>query len=129
MPSTTINRLCGSGLKAVALAAQAIRAGDAEVMVAGGMESMSGVPHLLPNARRHQMGSAELVDSMINDGLDAPPAEYHMGATAENSPRATPSPLEQDDFALRSQQRAPRPSRRVFDAESRRSSVPGGTAT
>ena len=85
VPATTVNKVCGSGLKAVALAAQAIRAGDARVVVAGGMENMSAAPHLLPALRAGQrMGDAPAVDSMIRDGLWCASCDVHMGVTAEN---------------------------------------------
>jgi acetyl-CoA C-acetyltransferase len=84
VPCTTINKVCGSGLKAVMLGAQAIGSGDAEVVVAGGMESMSNAPYLLPKARDGlRMGHKELVDSMIHDGLWDPYNDFHMGAAAE----------------------------------------------
>lgn len=85
VPAITINKVCGSGLKTVNLAAQAILAGDAEVMVAGGMESMSNAPYLLEKARwGYRMGDGKLVDVMINDGLWCATNQYHMGITAEN---------------------------------------------
>lgn len=84
--SFTINKVCGSGLKAVMLAAQAIRAGDAEVIVAGGMESMSNAPYLLPDARRGaRLGHSQMLDSMVNDGLWDIYNDYHMGITGENA--------------------------------------------
>ncbi len=126
VPSTTINKLCGSGLKAVTLAAQAIRAGDAQVVVAGGMESMSGAPHLLHLRAGTKMGSTEAVDSMIHDGLWCAACGYHMGVTAENIAREDEITREdQDAFALRSQQRASQAvSDGVFDAEIVPVSVP-----
>ena len=85
VPAMTINKVCGSGLKAVALAAQAIKLGDAEIIVAGGMESMSRAPYLLEKARfGYRMGDGELVDSMIRDGLWDAFNQCHMGITAEN---------------------------------------------
>ena len=85
MPALTINAVCGSGLKAVMLAAQAIRDGDAEIVIAGGQESMSLAPHVLPNSRDGQrMGDWKLVDTMIVDGLWDVYNQYHMGITAEN---------------------------------------------
>ena len=84
VPCTTINKVCGSSLKAVMLAAQAIIAGDVEVLIAGGMESMSNAPYLLTQARTgYRMGSGELVDSMIHDGLWDASNQFHMGAAAE----------------------------------------------
>src|SRR5947207_7900040 len=81
----TINKVCGSGMKAVHLAMQAILAGDSEIVVAGGMESMSQAPYLLNNARDgFKMGDQKLIDSMINDGLWCAFNDYHMGITAEN---------------------------------------------
>lgn len=85
VPAFTINKVCGSGLKAVNLAAQAIRAGDADIIVAGGMESMSNAPYLLNKARTgYRMGHDKIVDSMIQDGLWCAFNDYHMGITAEN---------------------------------------------
>jgi acetyl-CoA C-acetyltransferase len=108
VPAMTINKVCGSGLKAVMLAAQAIRLGDAEIVVAGGMESMSQAPYLLEKARfGYRMGDGQLVDSMIRDGLWDAFNNYHMGITAENI--CTESHLsreELDAFALESQRRA-----------------------
>ena len=80
----TVNKVCGSGLKAVMLAAQAIKAGDAEVIVAGGMESMTNAPYLLPQARAGvRLGHGQLIDAMIHDGLWDIYNDFHMGATAE----------------------------------------------
>src|ERR1700674_3825482 len=80
----TINKVCGSGLKAVALAAQAVILGESEVVVAGGMESMSNCPYLLPNARTgYRLGDQKVVDSMINDGLWDAYEDFHMGMTGE----------------------------------------------
>jgi acetyl-CoA C-acetyltransferase len=105
---TTVNKVCGSGLKAVMLAAQAIMSGDAEIIVAGGMESMSNAPYLLPKARTgYRMGSGELVDSLIHDGLWDVYNQFHMGAAAEVCARMLEiSREEQDDFALLSYERA-----------------------
>jgi acetyl-CoA C-acetyltransferase len=84
VPCTTVNKVCGSGLKAVMLGAQAIACGDADVVVAGGMESMSNAPYLLPKAREGlRMGDKQLVDSMVHDGLWDPYNDFHMGAAAE----------------------------------------------
>ena len=108
IPSMTINKVCGSGLKAVHLATQAIIAGDAEVVVAGGMENMSLAPYLLKNAREgYRMGDQKIVDSMISDGLWCAFNDYHMGVTAENlCDRYEISRDEQDAFSARSQERA-----------------------
>jgi acetyl-CoA C-acetyltransferase len=108
VPATTINKVCGSGLKTVALAAQAIRAGDAEVLVAGGLESMSRAPYLLQKARTgYKMGNAELVDEMILDGLWDAFDNCHMGITAENVAKEFEvSREDQDEFSARSQKLA-----------------------
>jgi acetyl-CoA C-acetyltransferase len=106
--STTINKVCGSGLKAVMLAAQAIKAGDAEVIVAGGMESMSNAPHLLPKSREgFRLGHAQLLDANINDGLWDIYNDFHMGKTAElvvDKYKLTRE--QQDQFAVGSHQKA-----------------------
>ncbi|WLR56456.1 acetyl-CoA C-acyltransferase [Mesobacillus subterraneus] len=106
--SMTINKVCGSGLKAVHLAAQAIIAGDAEVVVAGGMENMSQAPYLLKNARDgFKMGDQKLEDSMISDGLWCAFNDYHMGVTAENlCSKYEIGRSEQDEFASASQEKA-----------------------
>ena len=108
VPAMTINKVCGSGLKAVSMAAQAIHLGDAEVVVAGGQESMSQSPHVLPNSRNGQrMGDWKLDDTMIRDGLWDAFNQYHMGVTAENlAEKYNISREEQDQFAAQSQQRA-----------------------
>ena len=108
VPAMTINKVCGSGLKAVMLAAQAIAAGDAQLIVAGGQESMSQSPHVLPHSRGGQrMGDWTLVDSMVHDGLWDAFNHYHMGQTAENvAKKYRISRDEQDTLAARSQQRA-----------------------
>lgn len=108
VPALTLNKVCGSGLKAVQLAVQAIRCGDAEIVVAGGMENMSLAPYVLPKVRTGlRLGHAELVDSMISDGLWDAFNDYHMGQTAENLvQRYGISREAQDAFAARSQQRA-----------------------
>jgi len=108
VPVYTVNKVCGSGLKAVALAAQAIRAGDAEVIVAGGMENMSGVPYYLPKARwGARMFNSEMVDGMVHDGLWEIFYGYHMGMTSENiAEKYSISRKEQDEFALRSNEKA-----------------------
>ena len=104
-PALTINKVCGSGLKAVHLAAQAIKCGDADVIIAGGQENMSQAPHALPNSRNGQrMGDWQMTDTMIKDGLWCAFNDYHMGITAENvADRYEISRDEQDTFALRSQ--------------------------
>ncbi len=108
VPALTINKVCGSGLEAIHLAAQAIRCGDAEVMIAGGQESMSQAPYVLAQARQGlRMGHKELLDSMIHDGLWDAFNDYHMGITAENLAEQYGVTREQQDaYALRSQQRA-----------------------
>jgi len=107
-PALTINQLCGSGLRAVMLGMQLIQLGEAEVVLAGGTESMSNAPYLLPKARYgYRMGDGSLVDSMILDGLTDAFNGYHMGITAENiAERWNLSREEQDQFALKSQQKA-----------------------
>lgn len=106
--SFTINKVCGSGLKAVMLAAQAIRAGDADVVVAGGMESMTNAPYLLPQARAGQrLGHGNLIDSMVHDGLWEIYNDFHMGITAEMVAEKYEITREaQDEFAARSHQKA-----------------------
>ncbi|HWR40541.1 MAG TPA: acetyl-CoA C-acetyltransferase [Patescibacteria group bacterium] len=108
VPSLTINKVCGSGLKAVNLAAQAIVAGDAEIMIAGGMESMSNAPYLLDKARTgYRMGHGKLTDTMIQDGLWCAMNDYHMGITAENvAERYGISRAAQDQLACESQEKA-----------------------
>jgi len=108
VPALTINAVCGSGLKAVMLGAQAIRDGDSEIIIAGGQENMSLAPHVLPNSREGQrMGDWKLVDSMITDGLWDVYNQYHMGITAENVAKKHGVSREtQDAFALASQQKA-----------------------
>lgn len=107
-PATTVNLVCGAGLKAVQLAAQAIRSGDADVVIAGGQESMSNAPYLLDGARSGlRFGHTGLQDSMITDGLWDAFNDYHMGITAENIARQYGISREQQDaFAARSQQKA-----------------------
>ena len=104
----TINKVCGSGLKAVMLGAQAIACGDADIIIAGGQENMSASAHVLPNSREgFRMGNASLVDSMIKDGLWDAFNDYHMGITAENVAKQFNISREmQDAFALASQQKA-----------------------
>ncbi|SDS92771.1 acetyl-CoA C-acetyltransferase [Halopseudomonas litoralis] len=107
-PALTLNKLCGSGLKAVHMAIQAIRCGDAEIIIAGGMESMSLAPYVLPKARTGlRMGHAQLEDSLLKDGLTDAFNDYHMGITAENlASQYQVSREDQDAYALLSQQRA-----------------------
>jgi acetyl-CoA C-acetyltransferase len=112
LPSTvaavTVNKVCGSGLKAVMMAAQGIQLGDSEMVVAGGMESMSNAPYLLPKAREgYRMGNGELVDSMIQDGLWCAFENYHMGCTGEVvAEQYQIGRGEQDEFAVNSHRRA-----------------------
>jgi acetyl-CoA C-acetyltransferase len=108
IPATTINKVCASGLKSVMMAAQAIKAGDADVIVAGGIESMSQAPFLVPGARwGYRMNDATLVDEMIQDGLLDIFNRYHMGITAENvAEKFGVSRQDQDALALKSQQNA-----------------------
>jgi acetyl-CoA C-acetyltransferase len=108
VPGFTINAVCGSGLKAVMLAAQAIGAGDSQIVVAGGQENMSAAPHVLLGSRDGQrMGDWKMVDSMITDGLWDVYNQYHMGITAENVARQhSVSREKQDALALASQQKA-----------------------
>jgi acetyl-CoA C-acetyltransferase len=104
----TINKVCGSGLKAVMLAAQSIRAGDAEIVVAGGMESMSNVPYLLPQARTgYRLGNGALVDGLVHDGLWDPYNNFHMGSAGELCARECQIPRDrQDAYAAESYRRA-----------------------
>jgi acetyl-CoA C-acetyltransferase len=104
----TINKVCGSGLKAVGLAAQAIQTGNAEIVVAGGMESMTNAPYLLPQARQgFRMGNSTVVDSMVQDGLWDVYNDYHMGITAENvATKHSLSREAQDRYAMESHRRA-----------------------
>ncbi|HTD54952.1 MAG TPA: acetyl-CoA C-acetyltransferase [Silvibacterium sp.] len=104
----TINKVCGSGLKAVALAAQSIQTGNAEIVVAGGMESMTNAPYLLPQGRSgFRLGNATVVDSMVHDGLWDAFNNYHMGITAENvAEKYNISREEQDEYALNSHRKA-----------------------
>ena len=104
----TINKVCGSGLKAVALAAQAIQTGNAEIVVAGGMESMTNAPYLLPQGRNgFRMGDAKVVDAMIRDGLWEIYNDYHMGVTGENvAEKHSITREQQDAYALTSHQKA-----------------------
>jgi acetyl-CoA C-acetyltransferase len=108
IPAMTINKVCGSGLKAVMLAAQAVRCGDADIIVAGGQENMSASPHVLLGSRDgFRMGDAKLIDSMIVDGLWDVYNQYHMGVTAENVAKQYGiSRAQQDEFAVASQNKA-----------------------
>ena len=108
IPGYTINKVCGSGLKATHLAAQAIKCGDAGIIIAGGQENMSASPHVLNNSRDgFRMGDAKLVDTMIVDGLWDVYNQYHMGVTAENvAKKYDISRSQQDEFALQSQLKA-----------------------
>lgn len=108
VPATTINKVCASGLKTVGLAAQLIAAGEADVIVAGGMENMSAAPYVIEKARwGYRMGDGKLVDSMIRDGLWCAFGDVHMGITAENvAARYGVSREDQDQLALASQQKA-----------------------
>jgi acetyl-CoA C-acetyltransferase len=104
----TINKVCGSGLKSVALAAQAVETGNSSVVVAGGMESMTNAPYLLPQARKgYRLGNAQIVDSMVHDGLWDIYNDYHMGITGENvAEKYGITRQEQDEFALNSHRKA-----------------------
>ena len=108
VPALTINAVCGSGLKAVMLAAQSIASGDNDIVVAGGQENMSASPHVLPGSRDgFRMGDAKLVDTMIVDGLWDVYNQYHMGTTAENVAKKYEIPrAQQDEFAVASQNKA-----------------------
>jgi len=108
VPAMTIGKVCGSGLKATHLAAQAIKCGDADIVIAGGQENMSASPHVLNNSRDgFRMGDAKLVDTMIIDGLWDVYNQYHMGVTAENvAKKFGISRQQQDEFALASQNKA-----------------------
>ena len=105
IPGFTINHVCGSGLKATHLAAQAIKCGDAQIVIAGGQENMSASPHAMPGSRDgFRMGEIKMVDTMIVDGLWDAFNNYHMGITAENvAKKHDISRTEQDEFALQSQ--------------------------
>ena len=106
--AVTVNKVCGSGLKAVMMAAQGLQLGDTEVVVAGGMESMSNAPYLIPKAREgYRLGNGELVDSMINDGLWCSFDNHHMGCTGEVvAEKYSVSRAEQDEYALNSHKKA-----------------------
>lgn len=120
VPALTINKVCGSGLKAIHLATQAIRCGDADIIIAGGQENMSQAPHVLPHSRDGQrMGNWTMEDTMIKDGLWCAFNDYHMGITAENiADEFNINREAQDAFALTSQQRAQKAQENgLFDAE------------
>src|SRR6266550_664592 len=104
----TVNKVCGSGLKAVGLAAQAVKTGDSSIVVAGGMESMTNAPYLLPQARKgYRLGNAQIIDSMVHDGLWDIYNSYHMGITGENvAEKYGITREEQDEFALNSHRKA-----------------------
>jgi acetyl-CoA C-acetyltransferase len=104
----TINKVCGSGLKAVALAAQAVQTGNSSIVVAGGMESMTNAPYLLPQARKgYRLGNGQVIDSMVHDGLWDIYNDYHMGITGENvAEKYGITREEQDEFAVHSHRKA-----------------------
>jgi acetyl-CoA C-acetyltransferase len=104
----TVNKVCGSGLKTVGLAAQAVKSGDSSIVVAGGMESMTNAPYLLPQARKgYRLGNAQIIDSMVHDGLWDIYNNYHMGITGENvAEKYGITREEQDEFALNSHRKA-----------------------
>ena len=104
----TVNKVCGSGLKSVALAAQAIQTENSSIVVAGGMESMTNAPYLLPQARKgYRLGNAQIVDSMVHDGLWDIYNDYHMGITGENvAEKYGITREEQDEFAVNSHRKA-----------------------
>src|SRR5690606_17742582 len=132
VPTTTISKVCGSGLEAVLLGARAIRAGDAEVVLAGGMESMSRVPHYLGGLRAGQrMGDEKLVDGMIKDGLWDPYSDFHMGEAGELcAEKYELSRGAQDAFATESYKRTLEAAQRGwFDAELTPVRVPGPKGT
>lgn len=121
VPAYTVNKVCGSGLKTVALAAQSIAAQNTEVVIAGGMENMTRAPYLLDSRARwgYRMGNQQVIDTMVHDGLTCATNHYHMGITAENiAQKYQISRQEQDELALRSQQLAAQAvAAGVFDAE------------
>src|SRR5438874_10222987 len=104
----TVNKVCGSGLKAVALAAQAIQTGNSDIVVAGGMESMTNAPYLLPQARKgYRLGNSQIIDSMVQDGLWDVFNNYHMGITGENvAEKYHITREQQDEFAVNSHRKA-----------------------
>ena len=107
VPALTLNNLCGSGLKCINLAAAMIQAGEADIIVAGGMESMSGAAYAVPKGRYgYRMGDGQFIDTMIKDGLTDAFNHYHMGITAENvAEQYDVTREDQDDFAAKSQQK------------------------
>ncbi|RDY32392.1 thiolase family protein [Lachnotalea glycerini] len=120
IPASTINTVCGSGLHAVALAYNSILAGQGSVMLAGGMESMSNAPYYLRNARNgYRLGSGELIDSLVTDGLTCPINKYHMGITAENvAEKYNITRQEQDEFSYESHRKATEAkSKKIFESE------------
>jgi acetyl-CoA C-acetyltransferase len=132
VPAMTVGKVCGSGLKATHLAAQAIKCGDAQIIIAGGQENMSISPHLLQGSRDgFRMGDAKLIDSMIVDGLWDAYNNYHMGTTAENvAKKYDISRREQDEFAAASQQKAEAAQKAgKFKAEIAPVEVPGKKGT
>src|SRR5712671_744750 len=104
----TVNKVCGSGLKAVALAAQAIQTGNSDIVVAGGMESMTNAPYLLPQARKgYRLGNSQIIDSVVNDGLWDIYNNYHMGLTGENvADKYKVTREQQDEFSVNSHRKA-----------------------
>ncbi len=119
-PAFTVNMICGSGLKTIQLAAQAIALGDADIVVAGGTENMSSAPYVMMNARTgYRMGNGTLIDTMVNDGLTDAFGGYHMGVTAENlAEKYNISRLDQDTFSASSQAKAVNAQNKgYFDAE------------
>src|SRR5881227_3179239 len=104
----TVNKVCGSGLKAVGLAAQAVKTGDSSIVVAGGMESMTNAPYLLPQARKgYRLGNAQIIDSMVHDGLWDAFNNYHMGMTAEAvADKYKVTREQQDEYAYNSHRKA-----------------------
>jgi acetyl-CoA C-acetyltransferase len=135
VPAYTMGKVCGSGLKATHLATQAIRCGDADIIIAGGQENMSASPHVLNGSRDgFRMGDAKLVDTMIVDGLWDVYNQYHMGVTAENVARKYDiSRAEQDEFALKSQlkaeaaQKAGKFKDEIIPSRSRRKKAPSSS--
>src|SRR5207248_5288915 len=104
----TVNKVCGSGLKAVGLAAHSVKTGDSSIVVAGGMEAMTNAPYLLPQARKgYHLGNAQIIDSMVHDGLWDIYSNYHMGITGDNvAEQNGVTREEQDEFALNSHRKA-----------------------
>src|SRR5213082_1755005 len=109
----TINKVCGSGLKAVALAAQAVQTGNSSIVVAGGMESMTNAPYLLPQARKgYRLGNAQIIDAVVNDGLWDVYNNYHMGMTGENvAEKYGITREQQDEYAVNSHRKAIAPQK------------------